>query len=615
MIDFQNNPLFIDAPVAYSVLDASGLQVAANRKFWELFGYPADSLLSVVEITHAESRDETTDYLGELVHGQRDSVVTEKRYVRADGTEFWGRLTATRLVTETGEPLLLGVIEDVEEQKALERKLRASAHEQSEFVARVSHEIRNPLHTIAGLAELLTTSEIDSQARRQAAIVLREAQGLTSIVSDLLDIGKFDTGNLAIEPAPFAVRSLIDRSVRSAQDSATAKGLKFDARIDDDVPIYAVGDQGRVGQVLDNLCGNAIKFTPVGIVTLHVTTGPDDAIEFTVSDTGPGIPPARQSEIFEPFQRLDASAPGAGLGLAISSRLAASMGGELRLRSSNPEGSTFVFAVPLPETHEAPPAGETRQPSTSQKASRVLVVEDNVETQMLASAQLQRLGYEHDIVGDGYEALAITEKGSYGAILMDWHLPGIDGLETTRRIRQREVREGRARTPIISVTARAMAADIEACREAGADDFVAKPASISRVSEVLDQWTGGTGDVESSESTDLGAAVFDTLIEELGDADLVMSLANTFLQELPRRVDVIVGSGDDTEAAELAAHTLKSTSAMVGATALHEIASVIEQDARSGRPIADQHVERLRDAATSTDRSVRQLIERMENPS
>jgi|GEM_PF-761687 len=615
MIDFENNPLFVDAPVAYSVLDASGLQIAANRKFWELFGYPADSLLSVVEITHADSQDQTVDYLGELVHGKRDSVVAEKRYVRADGSEFWGRLTATRLDTESGEPLLLGVIEDVEEQKALERRLRAAANEKSEFVARVSHEIRNPLHTIAGLAELLTTSDIDGQAQRQAGIVLREARGLTSIVSDLLDIGKFDTGNLAIEKGPFAVRSLIDRSVRSGQTAAAAKDLRFQASIDDAIPIYAIGDKGRVGQVIDNLCGNAIKFTSLGLVTLEVTKGVGDTIEFVVTDTGPGIPEERQADIFEPFQRLNASAPGAGLGLAISSRLATSMGGELRLRGSSPEGSIFVLSLPLPETTEAPESAGISQPGTGQKTSRVLVVEDNPETQMLASAQLTRLGYEHDVVGDGYEALAISDKGEYGAILMDWHLPGIDGLETTRRMRQREEREGRKRTPIISVTARAMAADIEACRQAGADDFVAKPASIGRISEVLDQWAGGTTIDGSLDASDIDTDVFTTLIDELGDPELVASLASTFLAELPRRVEVIVDSGTDTEAAQLAAHTLKSTSAMVGATALHEVSAAIEKAAREGEIVSEQNMEQLHAAASSTDQSVRQLIDRLEQTS
>lgn len=614
MFDFENNHLFVDAPVAYSVLDVTGNQVAANRKFWELFGYAPDTELSVKAMTDAESQADTDVYLAELRSGQRDSVVVDKRYVRADGTSFWGRLTAQRLATHEGaEVLLLGVIQDIDDQRMAEARLREAAQDQSEFVARVSHELRNPLHTIAGLAELLTTSDIDRQARRQAEIILREATSLTSIVSDLLDIGKFDSGNLVIEPAPFSVRGIIDRSVRSAQTTAEEKGLRLGTSVDDALPIYAVGDAGRISQILDNLLGNAIKFTDAGSIRLDVQSGSGDLIDFTVTDTGAGIPEDRQAEIFEPFQRLNPSAPGAGLGLAISGRLAESMAGQLSLAHSGPDGSAFVLSVPLAETSTPAPEPAANAIVHTDKASRVLVVEDNVETQMLAAAQLKRLGYEHDIVGDGYLALEITEKTTYGAILMDWHLPGIDGLETTRRIRQREVDEGRPRTPIISVTARAMAADVEACKEAGADDFVAKPASIGRIAEVLEQWAGDSLAESEADGSSVDGEAFSTLVDELGDADLVCTLARTFLTELPRRVGVIVDPASDAEAVQLSAHTLKSTSAMVGAESLRAIAAQIEDAARHAKPITDQTHQDLQRAAERTKTEVNELIERLEN--
>lgn len=612
MLDFHNNQLFTDAPVAYSVLDADGQHLAANRKFWELFGYPEDSPISVAAITSSASQEETSSYLTELAQGLRDSVTVDKVYVRADGTEFWGRITAQRLVVETGETLLLGVIEDIDEQRELEAQLRQAAQAQSEFVARVSHELRNPLHTIAGIAELFATADMGPEVSRSANIVLREALNLTSIVSDLLDIGKFDSGNLQIDPIPFSARTLIDRSVRSAKIAAEAKGLVARVTVHDGLPRNMIGDPGRLGQVIDNMLGNAIKFTDVGSVELDVRAMPDNIIEFSVTDTGSGVPEDRQAEIFEPFQRLNPSAPGAGLGLAISARLAQSMGGELSLRSSSPAGSTFLLAVPLPITHEE--VADMVEPTEHrERTSRVLVVEDNPETQMLASAQLTRLGYEHEIVGDGFAALEITESNYFGAILMDWHLPGIDGLETTRRFRQREEREGRERTPIISVTARAMAADVQACRDAGADDFVAKPASIHRIAEALDRWAGASEDAEApSEPSSVNSDAFATLMEELEDKDLVISLANTFLTELPRRIAVIVDPASAVEESQLAAHTLKSTSAMVGAESLRSIAADIEASTRDGEPVSIEARDELQAIADRTDTEVRELITSLE---
>ncbi|MGZ0177283.1 MAG: ATP-binding protein [Acidimicrobiales bacterium] len=391
--------------------------------------------------------------------------------------------------------------------------------------------------------------------------------------------------------------------------------MRLDTTVDDAVPIYVIGDSGRLTQILDNLLDNAIKFTAAGSVSLAVrpSPGPGEIVEFRVADTGSGIPKDRRAEIFEPFQRLNPSAPGVGLGLAISGRLAESMAGVLRLTSSGPHGSTFVAALPLQETTAPATKAHATSIPHEQRTSRILVVEDSLETQMLAAAQLDRLGYEHDIVGDGYQALEISDATSYGAILMDWHLPGMDGLETTRRMRQREESEGRKRTPIISVTARAMVPDIEACRDAGADDFVAKPVSLARVGEVLKQWAGSSppsnGDVDPSFDTE----AFANLLDELGDLDLVVSLARTFLTELPRRVSVIVQSGSDQEAIQLAAHTLKSASLMVGAEPLGLIAGLIEGAVRDRSSVTTATQADLHAAAESAENEVSALIERLEN--
>lgn len=612
MLDFITSPLFIDGPVAYSVLDADGQQLAASRRFWELFGYQPGTALSAHDLTHHDFQAETSEYIGRLNSTDQDFVV-EKRYVRADGSSFWGRLTASRIEGPAGKSLLLGAIEDIDERRQMQDELRDGALRQSEFVARVSHELRNPLHTIAGMAELLVDSGLDLEHRTKADVILREANGLTSIVSDLLDIGRIDAGNFAVENQAFSVRGLVDRSVRAARTAAAAKGLYLKAVVEDQVPISVIGDRRRLGQVLDNLLGNGIKFTHAGGVSLAVSVGHDGRIGFAVEDTGPGIAAEFLTSLFEPFERANESTTGAGLGLAISLRLAESMGGSLCVDETSVDGTRFVLDLPLPIAAAGAEVEEMARPSRSDHRCRVLVVEDNPETQMLASAQLTRLGYEHDVASDGYEALELSDTIEYGAILMDWHLPGIDGLETTRRIRQREAREGRARTPIISVTARAMADDIKACREAGADGFVAKPASMTSISEALDRWTrSGPGD-DSNEAVTVEDELFADLIEDLGEPAIVRSLGSTFLAELPGRVDVIVA--DEGDRAELAAHTLASTSAMFGAAALSSIAREIEETARAEQPLTDEQRQRLKETATETEQAVKRFLESLEGAS
>ena len=611
MFSFET-PLFEDAPVAYSVLDAEGRQLAANQRFYEIFGYAPGTKLDVDDLTHAEHRQQTDDYLSQIT-GQDDALrAIEKRYVRADGSTFWGRLTARRIV-EDGQPLLLGTIENIDEQHRLRTGLVNRALKQSEFVAQVSHELRNPLHTIAGMAELLVDAGLSPANQRQAAVILREASSASSIVSDLLDIGRIDAGNFAVDQEPFSVRNLVDRSVRAAQPRAQAKGLRIHVLVHDAVPINVVGDRRRVKQVLDNLVGNAVKFTNQGSVSLHLEAC-DETVRFRVEDTGPGIAANFVERLFEPFARANESTSGAGLGLAISLRLAESMGGTLIVEQTSVEGTVFALDLPLADAGPNAVIASDELPSHSGRSARILVVEDNIETQMLAKAQLDRLGYDYDVVGDGFEALRLFDTASYGAILMDWHLPGIDGLETTRRIRQQERREGRVRTPIVSVTARAMAEDIEACHQAGADDFVAKPANLRRISEVLERWTGTH--IASGAEPERTDELFVNLLEELGDVAVVHQLGSTFLSELPGRVDaIVVPDGSDDQRVQLAAHTLASTSLMFGADELGNIAQQIEDAARASTVITDEHRHQLKRIAATTCEQMTTVLEALKGAS
>lgn len=609
MDDITSNPLFQLAPVAYSVLDLDLIQVAANERFFSLFGYESGAELDSESLTLPEDRPATKDYI-EAVLSQEESGSIEKRYVHASGSVFWARLTA-RLIKMDETPYVVGVIEDIQQQHDLLQHLALSMQEATEqadlrtrFVSQVSHELRNPLHLIAGTSELLGRAPIPMKHRQQAASILREARSLTRLTDDLLDIGRSDAGKLELDDVVFSSRSLIDRVRQTVADSARGKGLDLDVHVHDSVPVHLSGDEGRLHQILVNLASNAVKFTQRGSVSVHVDVVDAGAIRFRVTDSGPGIPEAGLRTIFEPFVRFSRVESGAGLGLAISSRLAHALDGSLTAENLAPTGAAFSLIVPL-EAADSPSIEDRTPVSPSAGApvdGHILIVEDNVENQLLASAQLEALGFTFEVASDGFKALELVAMTHYDAILMDWHLPGMDGLETTRRIRARELDGNRDRRPIIALTARTMAADIEACFDAGADDHVSKPAGIDTLRRVLTRWTAGveTQNLEvGNQSALIERTALEELFDNLGDVELVSSIVTTYLSELKGRVDRIL-EAESPESVESAAHVLASTSSIVGASSLSEFARKIEDRVRRLESVDAELLEDLVETADAT---------------
>lgn len=609
MDDITSNPLFQLAPVAYSVLDLDLNQVAANERFFSLFGHESGVELDSESLTLPEDRQATKEYI-ERVLRDEDPGSIDKRYVRADGSVFWARLTA-RLIKMGETPYVVGVIEDIQQQHDLLQHLALSMQEATEqaelrarFVSQVSHELRNPLHLIAGTSELLSSAPIPMKHRQQAASILREARSLTRLTDDLLDIGRSDAGKLEIDEVVFSSRSLVDRVRQTVAASARSKGLDLDVHVHDSVPVHLSGDEGRLHQILVNLASNAVKFTQRGSISVNVDVVDAGAIRFRVTDSGPGIPEAGLQTIFEPFVRFSRVESGAGLGLAISSRLAHALKGSLTVENVAPSGAAFSLIVPLETAH--PPSIEEWAPVASTTASpvggHILIVEDSVENQLLASAQLEAVGFTFEIAGDGFKALELVKTTRFDAILMDWHLPGMDGLETTRRIRAGELDANRGRVPIIALTARTMAADIEACFDAGADDHVSKPAGLDTLRRVLTRWTAGVEALSlgaGNQSALIERTALEELFDNLGDVDLVASIVSTYLVELKGRVGRIV-EAESPESVESAAHVLASTSSIVGASSLSELARRIEKCVRGLESVDDELLEDLVKTADAT---------------
>lgn len=371
-------------------------------------------------------------------------------------------------------------VEDLEEET---QALRYARKLQDEFVASVSHDLRGPLTAILGEAELrLSDPDLRPDARESLEAIQASGQHMLRLVDDLLDLARAKVGHLDFEDEPVDVRAIVDRSVELIRTQARAKDLVVTVDVAQAVPETVLADPGRVQQVLVNLLTNAVKFTDEGTVQVRVDAegSAPTVLGFEVEDTGPGIPEAEQVNLFEPFTRLEGSrgTEGTGLGLAIVRRLVEAMGGEVGVESTPGEGSTFRFTLP------------TEAPDTEQEAAleaeplagmRVLGVDDQPTARKLLGRYLEALGAEAVIVEDGESALEAFEAEPFDAVLLDVQLPGVDGYEVARRLR--DAHGDRVR--LVALTGEAGSEARERAREAGMDGQLVKPAGVAALAEAL----------------------------------------------------------------------------------------------------------------------------------
>ena len=379
----------------------------------------------------------------------------------------------------------------LQQEAALKEAAEQANQAKSEFLANMSHEMRTPLNGILGFSELMAAGACDHQQREYNEAIRSSAEALLVVISDILDFSRIEAGRLDLQSVVFSVRQCVEAALNSIGPLVASAGLQVSREVASNVPDWVCGDPHRLRQVLLNLVGNAVKFTEMGGIAVRVSVAdaachadsgdPRDAVclRFSVADTGIGIPESQQAAIFEPFRQADGSDRrrfgGAGLGLSISRKLVAMMNGRIWMESREGVGSTFFFTVSLRRA-AAPPTPEkaSAPPEVARQPLSILVAEDNGINQRLIRRVLELRGHRVTMADNGIGAVEMWRGGGFDLVLMDIQMPGMDGLEATRRIRAEETLRG-SHVPIITMTASAMNGDREKCLAAGLDHYLTKP--------------------------------------------------------------------------------------------------------------------------------------------
>lgn len=562
-----------------------------------------------------EDRTQVRERFRALIANQGPFDV-EFRFQRPDGRWMWIHDRALHTYERDGRTYADGLISDITARKQIEDQLRgarqsaeAANEAKSRFLANMSHEIRTPMNGVVGMIQLLLTTPLTAEQRGYAAVAQDSARTLLSLIDGILDLSKIEARQVVLEPLDFDLRIVIATVCQILSIDAHRKGLNLHWQIAPEIPQLLHGDAHRLRQVLTNLIGNAIKFTEHGEVQINARVagqgGSRTAVRFAVSDTGIGVPHGGTANIFSPFVQADGSITrkygGTGLGLAISAELVKLMSGEIGVDSEQGRGSTFWFTVPFDAAVQNPvPASgpdaarvtalvDAALPTgtTETHHRRILLAEDNSTNQIVILAQLSKLGYEADAVETGQQAVEAVGLRDYDLILMDCAMPGMNGFEAARAIRQSIARP----IPIIAVTAAAMTGDRDRCLREGMDDYLPKPVELEDLKTVLGKWLPQPADDPSS-AVELASAAprhvcFDeqALLKRLmQDRNLAAVAVGAFLTDFGSQLARLNAhlEAADCDAVWHQAHKMKGAASAVSAVRLRALAAEIEEAARAG---------------------------------
>jgi PAS domain S-box-containing protein len=610
-----------------------------SRQWTEHTGVPEEALLGWrwLSVLHPDDRERTRALWLESVAG-RGPYDVEYRVRRADGVYRWFKARGTPIRESEGAICKwFGTCTDISDGKRLEEELRQAKEAaesanlaKDEFLANVSHEIRTPMNAILGMTELALDTPLSDDLRQCLRTVKSAADNLLGLINDLLDFSKIEAGKLELDTADFSLRSALGDTLRALAVRAHKKGLELVCHVQPDAPDALVGDAGRLRQILLNLVGNAIKFTENGEVVVRVDAVPNPesageiGLRFTVRDTGIGIPKDRQERIFRAFEQEDTSTTrkygGTGLGLTIAARLAALMGGQITVESEPGRGSTFAFTArfgrqPHPpvvewpqdhattgglpvELHNLPAPvvddniAKRHIPVPAAAPLRILAAEDNEFNAQLLEQLLVRRGHHVRLASNGREALSLAEAGAIDLMLLDVHMPELDGFQVIKAIRERERSVG-GHLPVIALTARSRKEDRERCIAAGMDDFLAKPIQAASLWAAIEGVVGASRPQAERSRTDL-LDPHVLLAACGGDGVILEKICQAFRACLPDHLTAIQDALRERDAVQLreAAHKFCGMAAAFS-TAAGGVASELEDCTAQGqfeeaRPLVGQ---------------------------
>jgi len=623
-----------------------------------LIGNPdGETRISVSDLTtrvHPDDLAAANLVAAETMHGVRDEYASEHRVRTADGSYRWilsrGRVTAR---DEQGRALrMIGTNLDITQRKEMEQKLAAAKdaadaanQAKSDFLATMSHEIRTPMNGVLGMLELLGLSNLNAEQHETLSLARDSALALLRLIDDILDFSKIEAGHLEIRPEPVSIAGLLNHSAAVYLEIASRKGLQLECHLDPALAKAHLADGLRIAQIINNLLSNAVKFTASGNIHMHLDRiGSSNGIEtiaLQVTDTGIGVTAQQKARLFEPFVQGDSDTTrrfgGSGLGLSICRRLVNLMNGHIELDSTPGRGTTVRVELPLKVADPAQLSRHyvdtiddlvDRTPLLMPSGERILIAEDHPVNLMLIQRQLSLLGYPADIAHNGMEALELWKSGHHALILADCHMPYMDGYQLTREIRRIEAERQTTRpVPIIACTANARTSDAALCYDAGMNDYLPKPVSLSGLQTKIKKWirrapeTMMTDTPKSSEtatplqkSTPGAAALLDddTLNQFTGgDAGLRLEILQQFLESTKADIADLEKAlaGTDLDLIRRVAHRAKGASRMVGAQAFAAALESIEHAANTGdRAATDRAIPVMRAECTRLENFLEQEI-------
>jgi PAS domain S-box-containing protein len=576
---------------------------------------------------HPDDKDFQNREIERAVAGERN-YDSEFRIVWPDGSTHTIRAMAMLQTDRAGKPThLIGTNWDITKQKETESELiRTNLHletasiqanrlmveaesanvAKSAFLATISHEIRTPMNGVIGMAGLLLDTELTPEQRQYAQLLKSSGETLLSLINDVLDFSKMEAKKIQLDDSDFSLPQMISTTVSMMEIHAAGKSLELKSVLDSSVPAVVRGDENRLRQILMNLIGNAIKFTDAGGIT--VKTGLENEtnehlfVRFAIIDTGIGIPPEKQKQLFMPFTQLDSTSTrrygGTGLGLAISRQLTELMGGKIGVISDGRTGTIFWFTIRFNQPARSGDDGsdgfltrteadrtEAATAEASEDASEedsppleVLLAEDNATNQFIAKKILEKIGCRVDIADNGIEAVNAVKTKRYDLVFMDCQMPEMDGYEATKKIRELKDLPGRDDwIPIIAMTAHALSGDREKCLTAGMDDYLVKPILPDSIAAAIRKWKRKQIAQSHGDRTE----IFDRrsfFSRIMNDVALARAVITAFLEDIPAQIELLGKSieQNDMPSAERFAHRIRGAAANLSCNEISRIARECE---------------------------------------